>query len=57
MNYLELVTSINEKNTVDYGSLPCMQLLAPTKPKDWRIITAYEASLCYALMTRGMIYC
>ena len=34
-----------------------IQLLSPTKPRDWRIITAYEASLCYALLTRGMIYC
>lgn len=57
LNYLELVTSFDEKNSLECGSLPQMQLVPPSKPKDWRIITAYEASLCYALMTRGMIYC
>ena len=57
MNYLELTEELTSKTLIDYGCLPPMQLLPPTKPRDWRVIAAYEASLCYALMTRGMIYC
>jgi len=34
-----------------------MKLLSPKIPTDWKQIINYEASLCYALITRDMIYC
>jgi hypothetical protein len=42
---------------MEYGCMSLLQLAAPGKPRDWRVITAYEGSLCYALLTRNMTYC
>ena len=58
LNYMELIAGLeSSENMTEYGCMQSFQLVAPAKPKDWRVIAAYQASLCYALMTRGMIYC
>jgi hypothetical protein len=56
LNYLELVEGLDEKSWVDGGCLPFLHLLAPQKQNDWRVIISYFASICYAIMTRGMTY-
>lgn len=55
MNYIQLEEGL-QKNGAEIRCHSLLGLLAPQKQNDWRIITAYFASVCYAIITRGMIY-
>ena len=58
LGYIELNNEFDKiQMGNDKGHLPIMNLLSPTMPNDWRQVATYEAGLCYALATRGMIYC
>lgn len=56
-NYFELYDGLSiSKDRRDFGCFPVLHLAAPQKQNDWRIITSYFASVCYAIFTRGMTY-